>query len=182
MSHEPAQIEAAHFFRSIESLILAVFGTLWILFAIQLLNDYWLWLVFAALAAIFTIVPAALSVRRVHRRRQAEPTISLERDRRIFALIHIVQGVLIIFAIWYFPHTGRDLWTIPAIILILGLHLLPIAKLTKFPTFYVLGVILILLALLGARLVPGLQSDGYKGLAAGFLLWIGSFLVFTRIN
>ena len=62
MSHEPAQIEAAHFFRSIESLILAVFGTLWILFAIQLLNDYWLWLVFAALAAIFTIVPAALSV------------------------------------------------------------------------------------------------------------------------
>lgn len=180
MPHEPAQTEAAHFFRSVESLILAIFGTLWILFAIQLLNDYWLWLVFAALAAIFTIVPAALSVRRAIRRRPAEPTISLERDRRIFAIIHIVQAVLILFVIWYLPYTGRSLWTIPAIILILGLHLLPIAKLVQFSSFYVLGVILILLALIGARFVPGLQSDGYKSLAAGFLLWIGSFLVFTR--
>ena len=87
---------------------------------------------------------------------------------------------LIIFAAWYLPYSGRSLWLIPAIILIIGLHLLPIARLVQFASFYVLGVILILLALIGARFVPGLQSDGYKSLATGFLLWIGSFLVFTR--
>jgi hypothetical protein len=180
MPHEPAQTEAAHFFRSVESLILAVFGTLWILFAIMLLNDYWLWLAFASLASIFTIVPAILSVRRAIRRRPAEPTISLQRDRRIFGLIHLVEGVLILFVAWYLPHTGRSLWTIPAIILIIGLTLLPIATLVQFASFYVLAILLILLAVIGGHFLPGLQTDGYKSLAAGFLLWIGSFLVFTR--
>lgn len=183
MPQEPAQTEAAQFFRSMEALVLAIFGTAWILFSIQLLNLQFMWLVFAALASVFAIIPASLNVLRALRATPRERSVSHQRASLVFNLIQVFQCALILFSAWYLPHIGHSVWTITVIALIMGLHLLPIAHLTQFSSFYVVGILVILVAIAGPHIFPGqIRAAGWLGLATGFLLWIGDFLVFTATN
>ncbi len=81
-------------------------------------------------------------------------------------LIFIVGNVL--------NNLGQIDWFVPAIMLIVGLHFLPLARLLRYRFHYVTGGALIAVALVYPWLAPGGPTDPLGGLLAAAILWVGA--------
>lgn len=155
---------------------LALFGAIWLAAgASAAYPAAWPALVGIAAGAI-ALVTWSLTTFRRHRRTDASPpdAATKKRMRRGFMLINAVQWMLIGTVIPVLHAVGHADSIRAAIILVVGVHFVPLARLLDYPGYY--------WTTLGLLLVAGcdLFVSGHPGLvlgAAGVVLWVSAVRV-----
>jgi hypothetical protein len=96
------------------------------------------------------------------------------RASRIFLVTNVAQWGGLVIAANVLSWLGLGAWMVPVTMLIVGLHMFPLASAYRYRPHYVTGAALILVALV----CPLLSSDGPAGLAsclyAGLILWLSA--------
>lgn len=101
---------------------------------------------------------------------QVETAASRRRDRW-FHIINVGQWVLILIVANVLVNLGMPAWVLPSVVLIVGLHFLPLARLFEYRAHYVTASAFILLALVVPRVAAGGPGDPVICLGAGLVLW-----------
>lgn len=96
-----------------------------------------------------------------------------ERMKRMFTAVNIIQWVSIFTAVAILNVLHRPDYIAPAIVIIVGLHLLPLAQSFRYAQHYVTGALLVLTALACMARLPLNQMSGVCSLGAGIIL-VGS--------
>jgi hypothetical protein len=149
------------------------FGGAWLgSYAVQVAGKAPLVLAAIALATVILLVAAW------RRFRQHQPALTAEtpspqrtRAGRIFNIVNIGQWLAILIAVTVLVNLGLSAWVIPCIIVIVGLHFLPLARVFGNPPHYVTGAALIVLAVTYPLLAPGGPASPVGCLGAGLILW-----------
>lgn len=139
-------------------------------------------------AIILTVVcTAALSVFAYRRCRMHRPslvtTAPTSEQRavgRAFNLINLAQWVAIVVVVGVCANLGLSRWIVPGIIVIVGLHFLPLAHVFRHPQYYVTGAALVVLAVAYPLLAPRGPASPVGCLGAGIILWISAFRALAR--
>jgi hypothetical protein len=158
--------------RAFGAMVFTVFGSLWleawVWYAQR--NRWWLYVLVGAVGV--GLLAAALRMYRRNRPADcAKPESEAERrNRRLFHLINIGQWAVILIGVNVLNDTGLGAWDIAFIILVIGAHFLPLARLFKRPTHYVTGMALVLFAL-GYPFTPAGPQSAVGPLGAGLILW-----------
>ncbi|HUD90227.1 hypothetical protein [Sphingobium sp.] len=102
-----------------------------------------------------------------------------EKAKRILMWSSIGEGIGIFIAMNIVINMDRPEWRPPAMALVVGLHFLPIAYGAAFRAFYILGAVLIAVALVGFVL-PTPYGGEFAGVAAALCLWVTSAISVLR--
>lgn len=171
----PLQTCAARAFGiAIGNLFLGCFGMAWIVLGLssaQKLNP----LVLALLSCfLFALAIASLYIlQRTHGsldRSQANRAAQKKINRQ-FGLVNFLQWSLIFAAVFGLPRLGLARWIVPAIVLIVGLHFFPLARLFKARMHYVVGAIVVAWAIVYPILFSAGQGDSTGAVGMGAILW-----------
>ncbi|MGH8316730.1 MAG: hypothetical protein ACREUL_01990 [Steroidobacteraceae bacterium] len=159
--------------RAVGALFFAFFGAVWLLIAYQLAHAHSWIPVALVLTAALMLVLAAVTVLRKRRSamRAVRQSPDSRRMRRQFRAINAVQWITIITAVVLLQKFKLDVWIVPAIMLIVGLHFLPLAHVFRYRPHYVSGAILIVTAMLYPIASPGGPGSPLGSLVAGMTLW-----------
>lgn len=154
-------------------IFLSLFGAIWLcggVYAYAGINARLL----AAIVTASTLMTAwAIATFRARRRAftGSGDDAAGKRVRKGFMVVNAMQWTLIGLAVVLLNLTGHVAWILPAVILVVGLHFLPLAQLFRYP-----GYILTALALTAvAVLTLAFGGDGNIGptlLATGAILWL----------
>jgi hypothetical protein len=102
-----------------------------------------------------------------------------KKAEKVFHIVNAAQWVLILIVANVLKNTGHGNWVLAAIIIIVGLHFLPLAPVFRYPVHYVTGVALVTW---GAG-YPFLLTQGAGSplgcLGAGLLLWASAITGLT---
>jgi hypothetical protein len=181
MPKEPAEIAVERFWRAAGSLILALFGTVWIFLSVVALNVFWLWEVVVLLAAVLVVTPAAINFVRARRiTAQSEHSVASKHKGRLVLLINAIQWILIAVAAWQLNRTNQTLWIVPVIAVIVALHFVPLAWVLEFPPYYTLAASTLILVIAARYFLSAYTADGVIALGTGFFLWLSSIGIFSR--
>jgi cytochrome bd-type quinol oxidase subunit 2 len=170
--------------RAIGAMFFSVFGGLWLgLWA----NDQYPG--FVALQLVVASVTAALLAAsyRVYKanslalKANAETPESRRKSRR-FRLINATQWSVIFLVAFILSATGNARWNLPAIILIVGLHFLPLASLFEYRPHYFTGAALILLACVYPLVARGGPENAIGALGAGLILWASALWALVNVT
>ncbi len=101
-------------------------------------------------------------------------TPEARRKSRVFNLINGVQWAVVFLVGLVLSRTGNTRWFLPAIILIVGLHFLPLARLFAYRPHYVTGAALILLAVIYPLTARAGPENAIGALGAGVILWVSA--------
>ena len=159
--------------RAIGAMIFAIFGGAWLALWNYRAEPH-RWVVYGLIAA--AALALFLFARSRYRRYDAAAvgqTVTPERRKRErwFHLINAGQWVLILIVGNVLVNVGHSEWVLPMVVLIVGLHFLPLAALFSYRGHYVTGIALVLVALIVPRLAPGGPADPTVCLCAGLILW-----------
>lgn len=159
--------------RAFGAMFFSVFGSVWLAF--------WAFQRFAQPAIAFTLIAlgfVTLFYRAFQQYRNNRSALAAESDNparkrisRLFNLINGAQWIVIVILVNILNKMGLATWAIPAAMLIIGIHFLPLAKLFAYPPHYVTGVALIVAAISYPLLAADGPRDAVGGLAAGLILW-----------
>lgn len=97
-----------------------------------------------------------------------------KRHGRVFAWVNAAQWGTIFLLVWLLPRLGYGQDVVPAMVIVVGLHLFPLARLFANPVHHLTGGALVAWAL-GCLLLgqqPGLQAQAALG--AGGILWVSA--------
>jgi hypothetical protein len=100
-----------------------------------------------------------------------QPTAASRRQDRWFHAINAGQWIVILIAGNVLANIGLSAWVIPAVMFIVGLHFVPLARLFGNPKHFVTGGALMLLAAAYPFAAPAGPSDPSGALGAGLILW-----------
>lgn len=148
----------------------AAFGLLWLLLGLHALLGMrlaWMAPVFAAGGLLFSA-----GLKRI--RQAPRPGIVTEhtaRLRRGFRLVNTVQWVACIGGAVLLTALREGEWIVPSIMLIVGLHFFPLARLFARNSHYVTGAALSLLAVTYPFTSPQGPLNPYGPILAGLILW-----------
>ncbi len=92
---------------------------------------------------------------------------------RIFAVVNIVQWFAIFGTVNLLRHLHMDGWIVPAIVLIVGAHFLPLARIFHAPQHRTTAIAMMVIAVL-AIVLPVSMRDTVECLSAGLILWISA--------
>jgi hypothetical protein len=92
---------------------------------------------------------------------------------RFFAVVNIVQWFAIFGTVTLLRHLHMDGWIVPAIVLIVGAHFLPLARIFHAPQHRPTGIAMMVVAAL-AIVLPVSMRDTVECLSAGLILWISA--------
>ena len=96
------------------------------------------------------------------------------RRSRVFNLVNGGQwGVIVVVAL-ALSQIGYAKWTLPAVIFVIGLHFLPLARLFAYGPHYLTGAALILLACVYPFVAPEGPESAVGALGAGLVLWLSA--------
>ena len=176
-SEPPPAIAARRASRAIGALFFSLFGGAWLV----------LWsfrarpeggtvrVVLIVLCILGTAAIFRLALRQYRRHRDAlaagAESPAKRRADRLFHLVNGGQWLLILIVGNVLANVGRSAWVLPAAILIIGLHFLPLAAIFANPAHYVTGGVLVALALAYPFLASGGPRDPIGCLGAGLILW-----------
>ncbi len=160
--------------RAIGAMFCAFFGGLWFAGACLLADAARPWLLGLIGAAALTLFLVSYRVFRHNRAALRERGESPQgrRIRRAFAVVNAIQWVAALAVVNILVYIGLSAWVVPSIILIVGLHFLPLARLFDYRPHYVSGMALVLLALAYPWLSRSGAQDPAGCLGAGIVLWI----------
>jgi hypothetical protein len=99
-----------------------------------------------------------------------------QRRQQRFRHINLMQWVAIVALIVILNVIGHTQWLLSGIMLIVGLHFLPLAKLFSSPLNAWTGAALIAVALAYPHLTQGGPESPVGPLAAGLLLWVSALI------
>jgi hypothetical protein len=158
--------------RATGAMFFAVFGGVWLegwaIFSARPLAFY---VVIGVLALAFTWLAYA-TYRRYAADLAAQPTTPQgKRIGRLFHLINAGQWVLIFILANVLGSRGLDVWILPMVIFIVGLHFLPLAHLFSNRPHYVTGAAMMALAVIYPFVAPGGPGDAVGAFGAGLILW-----------
>lgn len=155
------------------AMFLIAFGALW-------LGSWWwfaererLWLL--ALIAGAAVVLFAMALRIYRANRAAHSVHSrpeqARKTSRTFRIINAIQWALIVLGVNVLHAAGLGNWEVPFTILVVGVHFFPIARVFRYPPYYVTGALMVLLAV-AYPFVSGAGPLSPVGLlGAGVILW-----------
>ena len=160
----------------------AGFGTLWMIcWCLQRRGVDWPMLALIVMAGSTLFLWAWCDFRafRPYVDRHAEPAAQRARSRA-FRWINAAQWLAIFAANIALNAVGHPDWVTPAGILIIGLHLIPLARLFRAPRQYVTGLALIVVALAYPWMADGSRNYPAGEFATGAILWISALYGFLR--
>lgn len=159
--------------RAIGAMFFSVFGFAWL--------ASWAFQRFAQPAVAFLLIALAFAVlfyRAVQQYRNNRAALAIEsenparkRINRLFNLINAAQWIVIVILVNILNNIGLAAWAIPAVMLVIGIHFLPLASLFSYPPHYVTGIALIGAAIAYPLLAAQGPGDAVGCLAAGLILW-----------
>jgi hypothetical protein len=163
----------------------AGFGTLWMMaWCLQRHGVDW------SLLALILIAGASLFLRawcdfrafaRLVERNGDTATAEAEQSRkRIFRWINATQWLTLLAANFGLNAWGHPEWVTPVGILIVGVHLLPLARLFRAPRHNVTGLALIAVALAYPWMVHDGSHYSAGDFATGAILWLSTLYGFLR--
>jgi hypothetical protein len=129
--------------------------------------------------ALVVLTGATLFLRALRRWRRARTLPAAVRDplreqrrRRQFHLINAGQWIAALVSVNVLNNIGLAAWDLPALIGIVGIHFLLLAPVLGQPRNYIVGVVLILVAILCPLLGDGPLLAAAPALT-GLTLWVG---------
>lgn len=154
----------------------AFFGAAWLILG-ALRSGHASFLFFAVVlliaASIFFLALRHYGVNRSAREAVAETPASRRRSRW-FNIINALQWFAIFLVSNILANLHHGEWIIPAIILIVGLHFFPLARLFCYPPHYITGAVLVLIAAGYPFLAPGGPASPAGSFATGLVLWVSA--------
>ncbi len=171
--------------RSTGAMVLIFFGSAWLV-GWTLLS----WSTTARRAAAILsigIVASALLVRALQVRSADRAALQSQSAhefwrtaRRPFHLINVAQWILIIAGVGVLASLRLSAWIVPMVILVVGAHFLPLARIFASRLYYLTGAAMIALAVsypFLSKLGPG---DPIGCLASGAILWMTALFMLRR--
>ncbi len=153
--------------RATGSFFFTGFGVIWVLTGLSGMHR--LLPVIAILMGLLgaTLVAAGVLLLRRAKAMPAGDVDPVEQARveRVFNAVNIIQWVAVATAVVILILLGRPAYIVPAIAIIVGLHLFPLAGAFRYPLHYVTGTALIgwsvgCIAMLPAASIPGVGAFG----------------------
>ena len=159
---------------AISNLFLGCFGMVWIVLGLQaaqklrplvltLLSGFLMALVFVS---IYIMRRTRGSLDRSQANRAAQKKIN-----RRFGLVNFLQWSLIFAAVYGLTRLGLTRWIVPAIVLIVGVHFFPLARLFKARMHYFVGAIIVAWAIFYPFLFSAGKADSSGAIGMGAILW-----------
>ncbi len=134
-----------------------------------------------ALCAVALAVAAYVIYKRHAVELAARPdTPKSRRAKRVFHTVNAMQWVLIFIGANLLSRHGLSAWIVPMIILVVGLHFLPLAFVFSNRPHYVTGAALMLLGLAYPLVSPAGPADPIGLLGAGLILWLSASWALRR--
>jgi hypothetical protein len=152
----------------------ALFGALWLLNADQLAQVRGWIPVALGLAVTLLLCLAAWRVLRAQRSdmHALRHTPQWQRMRRQFRTINTIQWIVAVTAVLVLRRFKLDAWIVPAIMFIVGVHFLPLARVFRYRPHMLTGAALIVTALLYPMASAGGPASPLGSLIAGVTLWL----------
>jgi len=151
----------------------AFFGGGWLFLGISQSGHGSLLLYALLLIAAATIFFLALRHYGANRsaREATEHTPEGKKRARQFNLINALQWTAIIITSITLSNMHHGNWAVPAIIFIVGLHFLPLARVFSYPPHLVTGIVLIAVAIAYPFVSPAGVNSVSGCIATGLVLW-----------
>ena len=112
--------------------------------------------------------------RRLPRLSEAEvETPEKKQTMRAFHMVNIAQWVAIFGAINLLRYLHLDAWVVPSIVLIVGAHFIPLARIFQAPQHLKTGIAMMVCAVI-AVVLPVSVRDTVECLSAGVILWVSA--------
>lgn len=150
------------------------FGALWLL----------AWAYFGghpAVAALIVPVAAVLLWTGVRRARVAPEVMAAfkttpphRRGQRVFLWTNIGQWLGVFIGVNVLNNTGLGTWAMPLVVMIVGLHMFPLAWAFHNRPHLVTGTALVLLAITGPFIAAGGPADTVISAWTGLILWLSA--------
>jgi len=164
--------------RAIGAIFFTIFGSAWLAgWALASFGTAPAVLLALALAGA-ALLYRAVHIFRWHRRRvagaaseRAKANAARRSMLRQFYLVNAVQWLGLVMLISVLRNTGHREWEQVAIIGVVGLHFLPLARTFHTRAHVITGLALLLLAGLYPLLAPAGPADAVGALGAGLILW-----------
>lgn len=158
---------------AIGAMFLSFFGTIWLMLGC-LCNStqYDLAAIVSGAVGLLIFSAALRAAARLRKQRpsKAEPSLAELRRDRAFNRINLVQWVVCGLSALALNLMGHSEWIMASIILVVGLHFFPLAKLFQRPSHHVMGTTLVLIALVLPSFVQGGPQSVTLPLATGCVL------------
>lgn len=177
-----------HLARSYGAMIAAWFGAVWLIVWCSEIHAPAITAMAIVAVAVLISVAAFVQAGRLRRMGMEAAENSRANRMRLYAAINGAQWLLIFGAAAALAATRHPQWIVVAVILIVGLHFIPLGRLFADPLHYATGTSLVLLACV----YPFLSRSGPAApiglLGAGIILWLGALAavvanhVFQRVR
>lgn len=123
--------------------------------------------IFALIATLGSLVR-----RRLPKMAEAE-TPEKRRMMRQFNLVNFGQWIAIFLVVNVLRNLHLDAWVVPSIVLIVGAHFLPLARIFRAPQHVKTGIAMMLCAAV-AIVLPVSMRETVECVSAGLILWISA--------
>lgn len=162
--------------RAVGAIFFAFFGGVWALIGYDL--GGWRTPLLLILPAALALILLLAAIRVVRRSRgamiAARGRPEYVRMRRRFRAINAGQWIVAILAVYVLHDFRLDEWTVPVIMLIVGLHMLPLARVFRYRPHYVTGAALIFTALLYPLASRSGPASALGCMLAAVTLWLSA--------
>lgn len=169
--------------RAIGAMFFSVFGALWLAgWAINSRASPVTGIVIGVLALVLTALAVATYRRHAPALAAAPMTEQGARAKRVFNLVNAGQWLLIAVLAMGLNRLGLAIWVIPMIIIVIGLHFLPLAYVFAYRPHYLTGAAFLLLGVAYPQLAPRGPLDPAGFLGAGLILWTSAMWAIKGTN
>jgi hypothetical protein len=177
-AHDSSVVDGARFRgyavrgRVTGALFFVGFGTLWFWLGLRAVGHGG-WPVVVVLVVAGLLLAGAMWVLRLAAALPAGDVSgdAAERMRRMFVAVNIIQWVSALTAVGILVILHMPEYIAPAIAIIVGLHLFPLAESFHYPPHYVTGSLLLVWSLLSLAIEPRAEVAGVAALGTGAILF-----------
>lgn len=106
--------------------------------------------------------------------KREKDSIENRRKQRVFNLVNVGQWVAIFVVAGILLMAGLENLILPAVILIIGAHFIPLARLFNYTPHYITGAAMMLLAATYPLVAPEGPTSSIGALGAGLILWLSA--------
>jgi hypothetical protein len=158
---------------SIGATIMGFFGAAWLMLGMVSGGVSWQAGVAAVLPVFLLIAFLGTLVRRRLPKIAQIETPEKKQMMRVFMIVNVVQWVGIFGVVNLLAKLHLNAWIVPAIVLIVGAHFLPLARIFQAPQHVKTGIAMMLCAA-AAIMLPVSVRDTVECVSAGVMLWISA--------
>jgi hypothetical protein len=158
---------------SIGATVVGFFGAAWLMWGMVSGGASWQTGAAAVLPVFILIGFLGMLVRRRLPKIAQVEIPEKKQMMRVFMIVNVVQWVGIFGVVNLLAHLHLSAWIIPAIVLIVGAHFLPLASIFRAPQHVKTGIAMMLCAA-AAIMLPVSVRDTVECVTAGVILWISA--------